>query len=199
MKTVERKLSELRVYENNPRQNEKAVEAVQNSIIKYGYKVPIVIDNDNIIVCGHTRFQALLNLHESRGYSDTIVCILADDLTDEQIREFRIVDNLTAENAEWDITKLKIELEVLNNLDLNLFGEIPALTFEEIQIQEESKIELNDKVYIKVGTETIEMTEIEFNEWTAYVIDRYNMSISDFVKQKLELRVSDRNFEILEI
>lgn len=199
MRVVEYRVSEIRVYENNPRQNEKAVEAVKQSIIKYGYKVPIVVDNDRVIVCGHTRFAALQELIEEGRYPDRIACIIADDLTDEQIREFRIVDNVTAQNADWDITKLKIELELLPNLDLDSFGEIPALTFEEIQIQEEAKIELNNKTFIKVGTETIEMTENEFLDWTAYVIDRYNMTVVDFVKARLQIRTEDRDYEILEI
>jgi ParB-like chromosome segregation protein Spo0J len=195
LKVVKRKFSDLKQYENNPRNNSNAVSKVKESIRKYGYKVFIVIDQFNTIVAGHTRFAALLELQEELGYPNEIDCILADDLTDEQINEFRIVDNLTAENADWDITKLKLELELLPNLDLELFGEVPALTFEDIQIEEENKVELSDKIRIQVGGDKIEITEAEYHEWVVYVIERYNMSILDFVRSRLELRPSDRSYE----
>lgn len=198
-KLVKRKLSQLRVYPNNPRNNREAVPKVKESIKKYGYKVFIIIDNDNYIVAGHTRHAALLELVND-GYNYTEVdCILADDLTDEQINEFRIVDNLTAENAEWDLTKLKIELELLPSLQLSDFGEIPQLTVEDIQLQEEQKLELTDKIVIKVGNDKIELTENEFHEWTSYVIQTHNMSVVEFVKRQLQLAAKDRVYEKYEI
>lgn len=199
MKFVKRKLSELRVYENNPRSNQKAIRGVKQSIIKYGYKVPIVIDRDNIIVAGHTRFAALLEIQEERGFPNEIYCIVADDLTEEQLNEFRIVDNLTAENAEWDITKLKSELELLPNLDLSVFGEIPQLTVEEIQIQEENKMDLDGSIVFRAGPDKFEITELEYHDWVQYVIQTYNMTILEFMKKQLHIKPIDREYKKLEI
>ena len=84
-------------------------------IEKFGFKVPIIIDKDNIIVAGHTRYKAALNLK-----LDTVPVIVADDLTPEQIKAFRIADNKTAEKAQWDYEKLGIEVGDLDALDLGL-------------------------------------------------------------------------------
>ena len=84
-------ISKLKEYENNPRHNENAVEAVAESIKQFGFKVPIIIDKDNIIVAGHTRKKAAIKL----GLK-TVPCIIADDLTPEQVKAFRLADNKTA-------------------------------------------------------------------------------------------------------
>lgn len=117
MQIIEVELSKLKEYENNPRNNDKAVEAVQNSIASFGFKVPIIIDNEFYIVAGHTRRKAALNLGLNK-----VPCIIADDLTEEQIKAFRLADNKTAELAEWDFNKLNKEIEELINIDLNSFG-----------------------------------------------------------------------------
>lgn len=93
-------------YENNPRLNDQAVEAVKASIEEFGFKVPIVIDKDNVIVCGHTRQKAAIQLRMRE-----VPCVVADDLTDEQIRAFRLADNKTAELAEWDFDLLNEEIQ----------------------------------------------------------------------------------------
>lgn len=116
MEIIYKKLSELREYENNPRNNEDAVEAVANSITEFGFKVPIIIDKENIIIAGHTRYKASHRI----GLIE-VPCIIADDLTDEQIKAFRLVDNKTSELATWDIEKLNQELSELN-LDMSMFG-----------------------------------------------------------------------------
>jgi len=116
MEIIYKKLSDLREYENNPRNNEDAVEAVANSINEFGFKVPIIIDGNNIIIAGHTRYKASHRL----GLLE-VPCIIAYDLTEEQIRAFRLVDNKTSELATWDIEKLNEELADLN-LDMSLFG-----------------------------------------------------------------------------
>jgi len=116
MQIVYKKISELKEYENNPRNNEAAVEAVANSISEFGFKVPLVITRDNIIIAGHTRYKASHRL----GILE-VPCIIADDLTDEQIKAFRLVDNKTSELATWDLDKLQVELEGLD-LDMSQFG-----------------------------------------------------------------------------
>lgn len=94
---VMRKIGELKPYENNPRHNDMAVDAVAVSIQQFGFKNPVIIDKDGVIVAGHTRYKAAKKL----GITD-IPCISADDLSDEQIKAFRLADNKTAELAEWD-------------------------------------------------------------------------------------------------
>ena len=108
---------DIKAYENNPRKiPEEAVNAVAASIKNFGFKVPVIIDKDNIIVAGHTRILAAkkLNIEE-------IPCIIADDLTDEQIKAFRLADNKVGELSVWDFKKLDIELEELN-FDMSDFG-----------------------------------------------------------------------------
>ena len=116
MKIVDKKLKELKPYLNNPRHNSKAVPAVKESILKFGFKVPLVIDKNNVIVCGHTRFYASKEIG-----LETVPCIIADDLTEEQINAFRLVDNRTSEFADWDFEKLAEELSELADFDLEEF------------------------------------------------------------------------------
>ena len=115
MNIVNIKVNELKAYENNPRNNESAIEAVANSIKEFGFKVPIIIDKNNVIVAGHTRALAA----EQIGLNE-VPCIVADDLTPEQIKSFRLVDNKTAELAEWDFAKLEQELEELTAFDVDM-------------------------------------------------------------------------------
>lgn len=109
------KLSSLKTYGKNPRNNENAVAYVVNSIKKYGFLVPIIIDKDNVIVCGHTRYKACKQL----GMKE-VPCIRAEQLTDEQIKAFRIEDNKTNEKAMWDIDLLRDELGDLKELGVDL-------------------------------------------------------------------------------
>ncbi len=116
MNIQNKKISELIPYENNPRINDKAVEYVKNSIAEFGFKVPIVIDKNNVIVCGHTRWKASKEL----GLKE-VPCIIADDLSDEQIKAFRLADNKVSEIAEWDLELLDSELSEID-LDMEQFG-----------------------------------------------------------------------------
>lgn len=116
MQIVNKNINEIKEYENNPRNNDNAVEYVAKSIKEFGFKVPIVIDKENVIIAGHTRYKASKLL----GITD-IPCIIADDLTEEQIKAFRLVDNKSAEFATWDMDLLNIELESITYLDMELF------------------------------------------------------------------------------
>ena len=118
MTIIDKPIDELIPYANNPRHNDDAVFAVANSISQFGFKVPVVVDKENVIVCGHTRYKAAQKL----GLK-TIPCIIADDLTPEQINAFRLADNKTAELADWDMSKLEEELqELVNDFDMEDFG-----------------------------------------------------------------------------
>ena len=116
IKIIEKSIDELIPYENNARINDKAVDVVANSIKEFGFKNPIIIDKDGVIVAGHTRVEACKKLG-----IDKVPCIIADDLTEEQIKAFRIADNSSAQVAEWDMEKLMAELETID-LDMTMFG-----------------------------------------------------------------------------
>lgn len=117
MQIEEMRVADLIPYENNPRKNDEAVEAVAASIKEFGFKVPIIVDADNVIIAGHTRLKAaqLLGM-------ETVPVIRADDLTDEQVKAFRLADNKTAELAGWDFTALEAEMEELADFDMERFG-----------------------------------------------------------------------------
>lgn len=100
-------------YEKNPRMNDGGVQPVIESIKAYGFKVPIVVDRNNVVVCGHTRLKAALQMG-----LDKVPCIVANDLTDEQVRAFRIADNKVSDFSIWDN---KLLLEELDAIDVDLF------------------------------------------------------------------------------
>ena len=135
MQIIEKRIEDLKVYENNPRNNDKAVNAVAESILQFGFKVPIIIDKDDVIVCGHTRLKASKKLG-----LDTVPCIVADDLTEEQIKAFRLADNKTAELAEWDVSKLEEELKELAEMDFDM----SAFDFDLAEFEEPKEVVEDD-------------------------------------------------------
>ena len=104
-------IEKLIPYINNPRINDNAVDIVAASIKEFGFKNPILIDRENVIIAGHTRLKAAKKL----GLKEVPV-IRVEDLTDKQIKAFRIADNKTAEFAEWDMELLELELEELEDM-----------------------------------------------------------------------------------
>ena len=140
-------LKDLKPYENNPRKNDDAVKYVAESIKEFGFKVPIVIDKNNGIVAGHTRYKAAKKLKMSE-----VPCIIADDLTDEQIKAFRLADNKVAEKAEWDFDLLNAELDDIIDLDMELFGFEDALQDDaEEAVEDEFEVELPAEPKSKLG------------------------------------------------
>lgn len=117
MQIIEKKINDLTPYENNPRKNDKSVDYVANSIQQFGFKVPIVIDSSGVIVAGHTRYKAAVKLK-----METVPCIVADDLTEEQIKAFRLADNKVGESSQWDMDLLADELDGIFYLDMSDFG-----------------------------------------------------------------------------
>lgn len=117
MQIVYKRLDELQEYENNPRNNDNAVAAVAASLEKFGWKQPIVVDAAGVIIAGHTRAKAAAKL----GWQ-TVPCVIADDLTEDEIRAYRLADNKTAELASWDFDKLEAELELLQEMNMAAFG-----------------------------------------------------------------------------
>ena len=146
MDIVLKKISDIRPYEKNPRKNDEAVKYVAESISQFGFKVPIVIDSNGVIVAGHTRYKAAkkLNLKE-------VPCIVADDLTEEQVKAFRLADNKVAEKAEWDFELLADELDNLFDFDMTVFGFDEPAEEEAEAIEDEFDAEPPEEPYVKLG------------------------------------------------
>ena len=109
-------IEEIIQYENNPRLNDNAVPYVMESIKEFGFKNPVILDRNNVIVAGHTRIKAATEL----GIKE-VPCIYAKDLTEEQVKAYRLADNKVAEMSAWDFGKLEEELENLE-IDMGEFG-----------------------------------------------------------------------------
>lgn len=148
MNIVYKKLNDLHPYEKNPRKNDDAVKYVQESIREFGFKVPIVIDNNGVIVAGHTRWKAAQNLNMQE-----VPCIVADDLNEQQIKAFRLADNKVSEKAEWDFDLLSDELDDLFDFDMTLFGFDDVLEDEEpVEVKEDDfEAELPEEPKAKLG------------------------------------------------
>ena len=138
MEIIYKKIDEVIPYENNPRKNDDAVDYVAKSIEEFGFKVPIIIDKNNVIVTGHTRLKAAKKL----GLKE-VPTIMADDLTEEQIKAFRLADNKVSEFAEWDFNMLDVELADLD-IDMKDFGF--NINFDDEEIERK---DLSDKDFEK--------------------------------------------------
>lgn len=136
MNIVEKHITDIRPYEKNPRKNDDAVKYVAASIKQFGWKVPIVIDKDGVIVAGHTRYKAALELNIKE-----VPCVIADDLTPEQIKAYRLADNKVAEKAFWDFDLLGEELDGIFDLDMSEFG------FEHFEANQEFNEEALDELF----------------------------------------------------
>lgn len=148
MEIIEKKLEELKPYENNPRKNDEAVEYVANSIKEFGFKVPIIIDKNGVIIAGHTRYKASQQLGLEK-----VPCIIADDLTEEQIKAFRLADNKVSEKAEWNFDLLEQEIAEIQNIDMSMFDfDLSSLdTEEEKEIIEDEVPEIPEEPKAKYG------------------------------------------------
>ena len=136
MQIIYKKIDDVIPYENNPRKNDEAVDYVAKSIKEFGFKVPIIIDKDNVIVTGHTRLKAAKQL----GLKE-IPTIMADDLTEEQIKAFRLADNKVSEFANWDFDLLNFELDDISNINMEDFG------FSEVNIDWDNVEDLTEENY----------------------------------------------------
>lgn len=132
MEIIQKKITELKPYEKNARKNDQAVKYVAESIKQFGFKVPIVVEKDGTIICGHTRYKACKKLG-----IETIPCVIADDLTEQQIKAFRLADNKVSEKAEWDFDLLDDEIDSITGFDMAEFG----FEFEEQEEHEPKKKE----------------------------------------------------------
>ena len=140
MEIVYKKLEDLKPYNNNPRFNDEAVKYVANSIKEFGFKVPMVIDKDGTIVAGHTRYKASIEL----GLKE-VPCIIADDLSEEQIKAFRLADNKVSEKSKWNFDLLEEELNDILNIDMSEFDFDVDFDIDDV---EQSTQNLNDKFIV---------------------------------------------------
>lgn len=145
MQIIEKSITDISPYENNPRYNDEAVEAVAQSIKEFGFKVPIVIDKNNTIVTGHTRLKAAKRLG-----LESVPCILADDLTEDQIKAYRLADNKVGEFSTWNYIALDKELEGITDIDMTDFGFFKEDTgLDDLAFSEDNKTR---QVGVKVQT-----------------------------------------------
>ena len=156
-----KKTSEIIPYDKNPRKNAEAVKYVAESIKEFGFKNPIIIDKNNVIVAGHTRLLAAKRLK-----IDEVPCIYADDLTEEQIRAFRLADNKTAEIAEWDYELLDFELGNIEGIDMSAFG-------FDLDLMDESLEEVEEDNY------KIEEVELRAKYGDVFILGRHRVMCGD--------------------
>lgn len=180
IKIIEKSIDELVPYENNARINDKAVDVVANSIREFGFKNPCIIDRNNVIVAGHTRVLACKKLG-----IDKVPCIVADDLTEEQIKAFRIADNSSAQVAEWDIDKLMKELETID-YDMAQYGLAEQLAEIEKTIEQEKQTEEDD--YVEPDD-----LEIRVHKGEVWQLGRHRLMCGDSTKEEDVVKLMDGN------
>lgn len=196
MQIYDKPLEWLTPYENNPRNNDEAVEPVANSISEFGFKVPIVATSDGEIINGHTRWKAAKKLKLK-----TVPVIIADDLTEEQVRAFRLADNKVAEIAQWDIELLMSEIESVDNLDMTLFGFTDSdYTLDDFE-DEETDTDISED---KIESEDDSVSSVEYGD--IYQLGRHRLmcgdstSVSDMKElvdgEKIDLYVTDPPYNV---
>lgn len=194
MQIVQKKLDEIRPYPGNPRINDEAVDPVAESIREFGFKVPIVVDADGEIITGHTRYKAAQKLN-----LESVPVIIADDLSEEQIRAFRLADNKTSEIAQWDLELLFDEMSGIDDLDMTLFGfDESDYSLDDISEETESEIADGDEVE-KAEAEFVSLGDV-------YQLGRHRLMCGDSTNlddmsvlidgQEIDLYVTDPPYNV---
>lgn len=195
MQIYDKPLGWLTPYENNPRNNDEAVEPVANSISEFGFKVPIVATSDGEIINGHTRWKAAKKLKLK-----TVPVIIADDLTEEQVKAFRLADNKVAEIAQWDIELLLSEIDSVDNLDMTLFG----FTDQDYTLDDFEDEELDTEDAEEINEQDTQTSAVEYGD--IYQLGRHRLmcgdstSIADMEElvddNKIDLYVTDPPYNV---
>lgn len=133
MQVQSMKISEVKPYDKNPRKNDDGVEAVANSIKEFGWQQPIVVDKDNVIIVGHTRYKAAKKLG-----MDKVPVVVADSLSPEQVKAYRLADNKTGELTDWDMGLLDDELADIADIDMSDFGFNLDISDDDEEVQEDA-------------------------------------------------------------
>lgn len=132
MKVQSMSIEDIKPYPKNPRDNDSGVDAVANSIKEFGWQQPIVVDKDKVIIVGHTRYKAAKKL----GMKEVPV-VVASNLSDEQVRAYRLADNKTGELTDWDMGLLDDELSDIADIDMSDFGFDLDVPDDEEEVQED--------------------------------------------------------------
>lgn len=195
MQNYDKPLGWLTPYENNPRNNDEAVGPVANSISEFGFKVPIVATSDGEIINGHTRWKAAKKLKLK-----TVPVIIADDLTEEQVKAFRLADNKVAEIAQWDIELLLSEIDSVDNLDMTLFG----FTDQDYTLDDFEDEELDTEDAEEINEQDTQTSAVEYGD--IYQLGRHRLmcgdstSIADMEElvdgNKIDLYVTDPPYNV---
>lgn len=146
LKIEYRNIDELTPYENNPRINDHAVDQVAASISEFGFKNPIILDENDVIIAGHTRVKAARQLG-----MEQVPTIKASDLTEEQAQAYRLVDNKTGELADWDFSALEDELAKLGEMDMTQFGFDELESLLEDVVEDDYEVELPSEPTAQLG------------------------------------------------
>jgi len=163
MKTRVVRIADLAPYWRNPRRiSDEAVQAVMDSLKEYGYQQPIVVDTENVIIMGHTRYSALRRL----GVKE-IPVLVAENLTQKQVKELRTIDNRTAEYTRWDFEKLMEELEGVDSVLMqSFFPEVFGPTSGDLEEGEDIIDKMTVEVTFKKEDPTAEFICPEcFHQW----------------------------------
>ena len=186
MKQIEiiyKSIHDIKPYGNNPRKNIRAVDAVAESIREFGFRQPIVIDRNNEIIAGHTRLKAAVKLD-----METVPCIYADDLTEEQVKAYRLADNKTAEKSEWDNLRLDEELEGISEIDMSLFGfsavdEVDFTRLNEMTDgEEEGYAEFEEKFKPKKTTDDCYTPQAVYEAVKNWAVKEYHLEGSEIIR-----------------
>jgi site-specific DNA-methyltransferase (adenine-specific) len=133
-------IGDVKPYENNPRDNDRAVDALAKSIKSFGWQQPIVVDKNMVVIVGHTRLKAAKKLG-----AEKVPVVIAENLTDEQAKAYRLADNKTGENAVWDNKKLLEELSSFDTKDLFTGFKTSEIFEDVLDEQGNSPIDENEK------------------------------------------------------
>lgn len=171
LKEVE--IGQIRPYKNNPRNNSEAVKAVYESIKQCGYVAPIIVDENNVILAGHTRYEALKRLKYK-----TCRVLIVQGMNEEQKRKYRLLDNKTGELADWDMDKLEVELQGLDFGEFNAdwgFAEFDDNELEALMADEVKKRDTHKhRVIVNVNTEQETYDVQNLLEANGYKCEVYN-------------------------
>lgn len=159
MKVIEVPIDQVKPYENNPRINDDAVEVTANSIKEFGWQQPIVVDKDNVIIVGHTRLKAAKKLKLKK-----VPVVIADTLSEQQAKAYRLADNKTGEFADWDVELLDIELDDIVDFDMADFGFV--CNIDEDSDKEEIYTKKVDIPHYEINGDEPKISELFDNEKT---------------------------------
>lgn len=190
MKNIEKatyvSIDTIKPYENNPRTNDAGIDALAESILQFGWQQPIVVDKNSVIIVGHTRYKAAKKL----GYKEVPVSV-ADWLTEEQARAYRIADNKTASLSTWDYDKLVDEIQKASETDFSKLG------FSEVELLGLSGNFTPDGFGDEEGYEDIGEAQLKAHRITIYFHEEDEERLKALLREEGDLKVVYRTSELM--